>query len=700
MSWEKVKLGDILNIEIGRTPSRSQNKYWGKGYDWVSIRDLNNLDNGCFITNTKEQITELGVKDSKIKQVPPGTVLFSFKLSIGKIAITKEPLYTNEAIAALIIKEKVKLTSEFLFYAMSCINFDSHTDHAVMGKTLNKRKLNLLEIPLPDLQTQQQIVTVLDKAQAIIQKREQSLTLLDELLRSTFLDMFGDPVLNKKGWNIERLIKVVPKIDAGWSPVCENFSRKNNSDWAVLKQSAISKRIFKPEENKQLPKGIKIKKDVTANKGDLLFSRKNSTQFVGSSVFIYDEYQNLLLPDTIFNLRYDYKKVTGIYLNYLFNDRIFRLKVQNLKSGSASSMPNISQKKLLDFKIPLPPIELQTKFSTIVLKTRQSNIHVQRSLEEANTLFQSLLQEAFNGELTLKVDKVEIQSALNKINWFDDQLKQLTSNNSFDALKVNLGLFNALSEPFKQITKLQENLNRFKIPSLDKITQFKKNLERLNISELKQINSLQEFNILKNIDFLREEGDGKEFKIKSLEKLIKAEKDKELEEQLKQESDPILQFISENQIGKFTVEYYNINIARGIYNLFNSREFDLSSLIIALNSVEGVINVSRGKLKKDLFQIFKDFIMIRHYGVFSFNNMRQNMRQKLFNPSFDLLQEFIDTELDPNKKDGLSQKYNEDVHKDYKDPFYNGKSSIEQNRAWQIQERRVYLQYNLKEDED
>jgi type I restriction enzyme S subunit len=140
----------MCDVTIGGTPSRSNPSYWGTGHTWVSIADLN----GEIVTASKEQITDLGVKNSNVKEIEPGTVLMSFKLTIGKVGIAGKKLYTNEAIAALPIKStwKTNLEKHFLFHALQTVPLGSQADLAVKGKMLNKQKLAriLLPIPFPD----------------------------------------------------------------------------------------------------------------------------------------------------------------------------------------------------------------------------------------------------------------------------------------------------------------------------------------------------------------------------------------------------------------------------------------------------------------------------------------------------------------------------------------------------------------------
>lgn len=136
MKWKTIKLSDLCEINIGRTPSRANKNFWGKGYNWVSIADLNQ---GRYISTTKEQITKHGFNKTNCKLVPTDTLLLSFKLSLGKIAFTKYPVTTNEAIAALPIINKNEIVNEFLYYALKDIDYARYTDKAVKGKTLNKK---------------------------------------------------------------------------------------------------------------------------------------------------------------------------------------------------------------------------------------------------------------------------------------------------------------------------------------------------------------------------------------------------------------------------------------------------------------------------------------------------------------------------------------------------------------------------------
>ena len=191
-----VVLADLCNTIIGRTPSRSVLEYWGGSNPWVSISDMKSK----YISETKECITDYGVEKAHCRIIKKGTLLLSFKLSIGKLSFAKRDLYTNEAIVALQIKDINILYPDYLYFALRFIPLIG-SNQAAMGKTLNLKSLAILKIPIPENYDDQiRIVDILSRAERLIEKRKESIRLLDEFLKSTFLEMFGDPVRNEKGW--------------------------------------------------------------------------------------------------------------------------------------------------------------------------------------------------------------------------------------------------------------------------------------------------------------------------------------------------------------------------------------------------------------------------------------------------------------------------------------------------------------------
>lgn len=167
---------NILDIVIGGTPSRSNDQYWDKDRQtenrWISIANMKS----SVISDSTEYISEHGVKNSNVKLLEAGTVIFSFKLSLGKKAILGKPCYTNEAIAGLVIKDESSLDRDYLYHALSAVDINKEIDQAVKGKTLNKAKLNRLELPWCSISKQMKIARILNCAdneiKALTKKRD------------------------------------------------------------------------------------------------------------------------------------------------------------------------------------------------------------------------------------------------------------------------------------------------------------------------------------------------------------------------------------------------------------------------------------------------------------------------------------------------------------------------------------------------
>jgi len=165
-------LGEVCKFDIGGTPSRSINEYYENGNNlWASVRELN----GGYIYDTKEKLTDLGVKKSSVKLFAKDTILFSFKLSIGKTAIVGNPLYTNEAIAGILSKNNSVLDNKYLYHYLT-INDFSKLGSGILGNgSLNKKSLENIKIPIPPLERQQEIVEYCEYNDTLIKQLEKEI---------------------------------------------------------------------------------------------------------------------------------------------------------------------------------------------------------------------------------------------------------------------------------------------------------------------------------------------------------------------------------------------------------------------------------------------------------------------------------------------------------------------------------------------
>lgn len=388
------KLSELLDISIGRTPSRNEPSYWGKGHRWVSIRDLSSK----IVTETKEQITNLAVKDARCKIVKKGTLLFSFKLTIGKMAFAGCDLFTNEAIAAFAIKDEKELNPEFLYYALQSATYGG-SNQAVMGKTLNSKSLAEIEIPLPSLDDQIRIAHLLGKVEGLIAQRKQHLQQLDDLLKSVFLEMFGDPVRNEKSWVVKPLQSVTSKIGSGATPTGGNEAYKSEGISLI--------RSMNVHDGKFVYKDLAFIDEVQANKLKNVVVEEHDVllNITGASVCRCAIVPKAILPARVNQhvaiIRPKTGELNPKYLAAMFisnSYKTFLLKIARINGATREALTKDQLEKL---GICKPPIELQNQFATIVEKTDAIKSSYQQSLTDLESLYGALSQQAFKGELDL-----------------------------------------------------------------------------------------------------------------------------------------------------------------------------------------------------------------------------------------------------------------------------------------------------------
>ncbi|MCA2227555.1 restriction endonuclease subunit S [Nonomuraea aurantiaca] len=264
---------------------------------------------------------------------------------------------------------------------------------------INQKMFDQIEIPVPPIPEQRLIAEVLDQADALRAKRREAIALLDDLTRSIFLDMFGDPVRNDRMWPRVPLRQLIDRIDSGNSPQCLDRPVEGN-EWGVLKLGAITSCEYLPYQNKALPSGVAQDPQNEVKSGDLLFSRKNTLELVAACALVHQTPPQLLLPDLIF--RIVIKKSAPLLKVYLHRLLIYpgkRKTVQALASGSASSMPNISKARLMELPVELPPTALQAEFSQRIDTIERLKALHTSELHKLNELFASVQQRAFRGNL-------------------------------------------------------------------------------------------------------------------------------------------------------------------------------------------------------------------------------------------------------------------------------------------------------------
>lgn len=333
--------------------------------------------------------------------VNKGDVLVSWSATIdvfewaGDAALLNQHIFKVDFDADKIDKQYFKVALKKTIADLSKFAHGSTMKHVV------KKDFENHQIPFPPLDDQIRIAHLLGKVEGLIAQRKHQLQQLDELLKSVFLEMFGDPVRNEKGWEKTQFSELLADIESGKSPKCE-ARQADLDEWGVLKLGAVTRCKFDDAENKALPKDVSpsVRDEVKA--GDLLFSRKNTYELVAACAYVFKTRAKLLMPDLIF--RFVFKE--GAEINPIFIWKLLtcdsqRKAIQSLAAGAAGSMPNISKTNLKTVRLLTPPLPLQNQFAAIVEKVEALKSRYQHSLSDLEALYGALSQQAFKGELDL-----------------------------------------------------------------------------------------------------------------------------------------------------------------------------------------------------------------------------------------------------------------------------------------------------------
>jgi len=347
------------------------------------------MNQGRSIRRTKETITDRAVVEAKCKPVAPGTVVLSFKLSIGKVGITDVPMFTNEAIAALPILNTRQLIPEYLFWALKSVELADSSDRAAMGATLNKAKLLGISIPLPSLAEQRRIADILDKADSLRAKRRHAARRLKGIEQSLFLEAFGDPLTPDAKTvafkSIARRITYgftspMKHLDAGIPIITAKNVKDGAIDFSIAHFADETEFQALTRKSKPVRGDILITKDGTI--GRCAVVETESLFCINQSVALVQPEHDRVMPEYV--------------VAYLATDRVQRV-LNGMGKGNALAHLQITE--LAELPMPLPPRDAQQLFVQRVRAARSVMQNYAGCSNDLDALFASLQHRAFRGEL-------------------------------------------------------------------------------------------------------------------------------------------------------------------------------------------------------------------------------------------------------------------------------------------------------------
>lgn len=388
----RFKLKDIGTIITGNTPKTSDNRnYDSNDICFVKPSDIddNELSDLC---SSECYISEYARGKARI--VPAQSVLVTCIGIIGKVGINSADCAFNQQINA-IIPNIEKCDCRYLAYAIQRERPKLQSiANAPVVPILNKSQFSDIEIPLPPLSTQRRIAAVLDKVSALIAKRRQQLDKLDELVKSRFVEMFGDMLLNTKRWNeqpLESMADIVSGITKGRKIKEQSTIKVPYMAVANVKDGYIDWTTIKTiEATEQEIERYRLLTD------DVLMTEGGDPDKLGRGAIIKEPLENCIHQNHIFRVRLNESMVLpGFFAEYLKHQKSKRYFLGCAKQTTGIASINMRQLKALP--VLLPPLALQEQFAAFVAQTDKAKLAIQKGLEKLETLKKALMQEYFEG---------------------------------------------------------------------------------------------------------------------------------------------------------------------------------------------------------------------------------------------------------------------------------------------------------------
>jgi len=391
--WEMVRLEDVCTVAAGQGAPQNAKDYSDEGIPFIRAGHLSDLISGTLLENDIPKINETVAKTHKLKLYPKGTILFAksgMSCTKGYIYRLRRDSYVVNHLACLIPKA---VDSDFLAYALlryppNCLIKDESYP------SISLTDISAFSVPLPPLPVQNKIVDILDHVALLIKTRKAQIEKMDLLVKSRFVEMFGDPVMNPMGWDEHTINDICSTIvdcphstpkytheNTGFMCIRTTIIKPDFIDWERIEY--ISEEQYVERTKRYIPK-----------QNDIVYSREGAILGIAS---IINNIGKVALGQRLMLLSANPEICNFKFLCYLMNSPCVINQVKYRISGSAS--PHINVADVKNFTIPLPSLDLQHQFADFAYSVEKSKITIQRGLKKTELLYKSLMQKCFNGEI-------------------------------------------------------------------------------------------------------------------------------------------------------------------------------------------------------------------------------------------------------------------------------------------------------------
>jgi type I restriction enzyme S subunit len=397
----KFKLSDVFQKPISGE--------WGvdieegeKGVYVIRTTNFTNLG----ILNLKDVVSRnIDINKYQSKLLKSGDIIIeksggSPTQPVGRVVIfeedDEEDYFCNNFTSVL--RPKTNINPKYSLYMMKdlynkrkVLKYQNKTT-GIINLKLNDY-LNGTEVNIPNIEEQIRIANILDKSQELIDKRKVQIESLDELVKSKFIELFGDPALNPKGWEKGKIADIIIKTQYGTGSKAD----EQNGEFKVLRMNNITYNgQWDFSSMKYVDLNEKDKEKYLVYKGEVLFNRTNSKELVGKTA-VYKEEEPMAYAGYLVKAIPN-ERATGEFISAYMNTKYIKSKLFNMAKNIVG-MANINAEEFKKIDVYIPPIELQNKYIKFVEQVDKLKFEMQKSLEEMQNNFNSLMQRAFKGEL-------------------------------------------------------------------------------------------------------------------------------------------------------------------------------------------------------------------------------------------------------------------------------------------------------------
>ena len=391
-SIKNVRIGDFCETGSGSTPSRDQmaRYYDGGTIPWVKSGELRE----SIINATEEHITEAALRETSVKLVPANALLVAmYGATVGRLGILGMQATTNQAVCH-IVPDPNQADVTYLFRALET-KVGEMLSRTVGGAqpNINQGIVKDLRVPLPPLEEQRHIAAILDQAETLRTQRRTALALLDSLTQSLFLDMFGDPVANPKGWLFTRLDQLVRHDDSINYGVVQPGDAFDEGV-PLVRVGDVVDGNFDPAALKRIDATIEQGYKRSRLRGDeILVTCVGS---IGVVALVEPSMKGFNIARAVSRIPVS-EQVNRVFLaSYLRTDFVQRYFTSELRTVS---QPTLNIKQICETRVIQPPLDLQQTFATRIAAIDALKATHRRALTAQGALFAALQQRAFTGAL-------------------------------------------------------------------------------------------------------------------------------------------------------------------------------------------------------------------------------------------------------------------------------------------------------------